>query len=265
MRFANILTRVTGTHWLITEDALANISVLLEARINGATAADFALPAGLASERPTLKGRAGDAIVNIHGVIGKRLSALEMACGGCDIDEVRARFDAANSDASVSRIVLHVDSPGGTVTGVPELAAHMFNAKAKPMLAVSDTLIGSAAYYLAASADEIAVTPTANTGSIGIVLAVVENTGESNGPVRLKVFRSGKDKMMGTDKPLTEAQAATLQARVDFLGEMFRGFVSGARPGVPPDAMEGLTYFGGEAVRLHLADSVAPSIADALS
>lgn len=260
MRFAHILARVTGTPWFITPEALENIASLLEARIAGRM-----LEGNLADNPPgPLPAPQETAIVPIAGLIGKRLSGMEMACGGTDIDGMRAAFDAANLAPNVERIVLHVHSPGGTVTGVPELARHIYDSKAKPVVAVSDTSMGSAAYYLASAADEIVVTPTANVGSIGVVLQVRETLSPTaaDGRTRLRVFRSGSDKMPGTDGPLTEAQVAAIQDRIDLLGEMFRGDVRKARPNVLEDSMTGLSWFGEEAVRRGLADRVVADLSE---
>lgn len=287
MRFLHLLSRVTGMPWLITEDALANVTALLEARLNDT--GDATLAAAASSAPPRLKperfmgdpqgqeeeeedspaqklGRQTDAIIPITGIIGKRVSAIEAMCGVTDVDSLATAFTSANADPAVERIVLHIDSPGGTVTGVPELAALIAGSKSKPVLAVSDTLIGSAAYWLAAAADEIRITPTANVGSIGVVAQVREAIGgSSDGKTRLRVFRSGAHKMAGLDAPLTPEQAAHIQAGVDDLGAEFRAFVSASRPRVPADAMQGLVYRGAASQRLGLVDSVHPSLAAALS
>jgi ClpP class serine protease len=263
MRFAHILARVTGTPWFITNDALENIAALLEVRINGrmidGTTPDAPPPPPAAPK--------GTALIPVGGLIGKRLSSLEMVCGGVDVDWMRAAFDKANAAADVDRIVLHIHSPGGTVAGVPELARHIYDTKAKPVVAVSDTVMGSAAYYLGSAADEIAVTPTAVVGSIGVVLQVRETLTPTavDGRTRLRVFRSGNDKMAGTDGPLSEAQAAALQERVDMLGEMFRSDVRKARPTVAADSMTGLSWFGEEAVRRGLADRLVADLSEVLS
>lgn len=263
MRFAHLLSRITGTPWFITQDALENINALLESRIAGLSTE----PTANAQQPAASISLPGTAIIPIRGVIGKRLSQMEMMCGGADIDAVEAAFDAANNDASINRIVLHVDSPGGTVTGVPELAQKMYQSKRKQMVAVSDTIMGSAAYYLASAADEIVVTPTANVGSVGVVLQVREtiNPVSADGRTRLKVFRSGADKVIGADAPINEEQSAMFQARVEHLGAMFRADVVKARPSVGADSMTGLAYFGDEAVARHLADRVVPNLAAALS
>lgn len=267
MRFAHILNRVTGTPWLITEDALHNITQLLEARIRGDSVAAELVGGDGGKVAPGLPGaRPGDAIIPIHGVIGKRLSPLEMMCGGTDVDALALAYDTANADPAISRIILDVDSPGGTVTGVPELAEHILATKSKEVLAVSDTLIGSAAYYLAAAADRILATPTARIGSIGTVLSVrerAENKPDEDG-MRLRVFRSGQHKMMGLDGPLTDEQAAHLQGEVDTLGDDFRDFVTRTRR-APAGALQGFTYSGPAAVRARLVDAIVPNLAASLA
>jgi ClpP class serine protease len=45
--------------------------------------------------------------------------------------------------------VIDVDSPGGTVAGVQELAAEMLAARGrKPVIAVANSLMASAAYWI---------------------------------------------------------------------------------------------------------------------
>lgn len=265
MKFAHLLSRITSTPWLITQDALEGINALIEARINN-PAAD---PAPRAEEGSGTATSAADnvAVIGIRGVIGKRLSMMEAACGGVDIEAVERAFDMANADSNISRIVLHIDSPGGTVTGVPELAEKIYSKKRKPVMAFSDTKVASAAYYLASAADEIVVTPTAIVGSIGVVLQVREtlNAEAADGRTRLRVFRSGADKAAGVDGPISPEQAAAFQAQVDKLGAMFRADVTKARPSVTAESMTGMTWFGEEAVGRHLADRMVQNFAEALS
>lgn len=263
MKFVHLLSRLTGTFWFITEDALENITHLLESRIAGVALQSAALKAD--SSEVALRVSAGTAVIPIRGVIGKGLSPMEMACGGADLNAIEKAFDQANGDPAISKIILAIDSPGGTVTGVPELAQKMWDTKSKRLEARSEGLIGSAAYYLASAADEIVVTPTTTVGSIGVVGQIRETLDPKSpdGRTRLRVFRSGVDKMMGSDGPLTEEQAGHMQARADFLGQMFRDFVGTTRPRAKADSMTGLTYFGAEAVRRGLADRVEQSLATA--
>jgi ClpP class serine protease len=261
MKFLHLLSRVTGTPWLITPDALDNITLLLQSRFDGQALAAMPPRAAL-TPSPTLA--PGTAVIPIHGVIGKRLSAMEMACGGCDVGELATAFAAANADPAVSRIVLHIDSPGGTVTGVPELAAMIYDTKQKPVEAVTDTLIGSAAYWIAAAADSITATPSAQVGSIGAVLQVRETIDptSADGRTRLRVFRSGEDKFAGADAPLTAAQATAYQGTVDTIGELFRSSVTEARPRIAGESMTGRVYLGNEAMARGLVDNVVAALPD---
>jgi len=92
--------------------------------------------------------------------------------GGTSITGFRAAFRQALRDPSVSAIIFDVDSPGGTIDGVPELADEIFAARGrKPMVAVANTQMASAAYWIASAADEIVVTPSGSVGSIGVLTA----------------------------------------------------------------------------------------------
>lgn len=94
------------------------------------------------------------AVIPIYGIIGKHLSCLETACGGCDTDSVALALDQAVADESIDTIVLHIVSAGGTVTGVPELADRIRRAsEAKEVIAYTDDLACSAAYWLGSQAN----------------------------------------------------------------------------------------------------------------
>ena len=74
-------------------------------------------------------------------------------------------------DPGVGSIVLDIDSPGGDVDGIDELASEIYQArKQKPITAVSNCLCASAAYYLASQASEIIASPSSLTGSIGVYI-----------------------------------------------------------------------------------------------
>ncbi len=81
-------------------------------------------------------------------------------------------LQAALADSSVKAIVLDIDSPGGSVFGVRELAQEIFDGRAqKPIVAVANYMAASAAYHLATQADELVVSPSAIVGSIGVFSA----------------------------------------------------------------------------------------------
>ena len=65
----------------------------------------------------------------------------------------------ALADESVSQILIDIDSPGGSVYGVAELAEDILSAcSQKPVIAIANSLAASAAYWIGCSAAELYVT-----------------------------------------------------------------------------------------------------------
>jgi signal peptide peptidase SppA len=85
----------------------------------------------------------------------------------------------ALADPDVKAVVLDVDSPGGTISGVGELASELRGLRggAKPIVAHADYLVASAAYWIASQADEIVATPSALVGSVGVYSMHVDQSG----------------------------------------------------------------------------------------
>lgn len=142
-------------------------------------------------------------------------------------EEVRA----AAANQAVSAMVLEWDSPGGEVYGVAELAAAIREARAsKPVVSVANSLSASAAYWAAAQATEVMVTPSGEVGSVGVyalhqdVSAAAEREG-----VKYTFISAGKYKTEGSPyAPLGEEAMAAMQSNVDryygmFVGDLAKG------------------------------------------
>lgn len=266
MRYAHLLSRVTGTPWLITESALSSIADLLEARI---FAAPLPAPMSEPSERPPVPAvqiTQAIAVVSVHGILGKHLSSLETMCGGCDFDAVTSMVAAAAADPSVSAVVLSLNSPGGTATGCAEAYARLGEIRqvtGKRLYAFTDARACSAAYYLAAACDGVFCTASSELGCIGTIMSIEDRSGAlAAAGVRRLTFKSASMKDIGSPyRAPTPEETSELQQRVDFLGAMFRRDVQAGRPGIAPEVFEkGLSYFGEQAVALGLADAVVPSL-----
>ena len=158
------------------------------------------------------KGDRNVQVIPIVGVIANRAQSL-----GAGADELGRMVDQAAADARVDAIVLDIDSPGGTVTGVPELAEKIFAARQeKPVVAVANGLMASAAYWVGAAADEIVASPSSEIGSIG-VFALHEDWSkalEDEGVVVTEIS-AGKYKTEGAPwKPLDDEAAEFFHERV---------------------------------------------------
>ena len=199
-------------------------------------------------ERPKPHKQGTVGVVPIHGVIGKHLSPLEKACGGVDCKDVESAIEAFNDDPSVKSILLDINSPGGTVTGVPELADTIRESK-KPTYAFTDGEACSAAYWVGSQANQFHASPSATVGSIGVYMAVPNLTeAYKQAGISIDVIKAGKFKAAGVaGTAMTDDQRANLQTEVDGIHNRFKSSVTGVRKRVLNDAMEGQVFSGQQA------------------
>lgn len=122
---------------------------------------------GIADEedRPESTTTAGIAVIPIVGVIAQRPQSL-----GASVQQISRQLTHALTDRSIDAVLLDIDSPGGSPTGVPELAAQIRAAsKVKPIAAIANGMAASAGYYLAAATNVIWVLESGEgAGSIGV-------------------------------------------------------------------------------------------------
>lgn len=212
---------------------------------------------------PRQPGPGGVGVIPIRGVLSQRSSLWSLLFGGSSTEGIGRDLRAHLADESVAGIVLDIDSPGGAVAGVPELADAIYAARdVKPIIAVSDTLNASAAYWLASQANEIHVAPSSLTGSIGIIATHVDvSAALAAAGVTVTLVSAGKYKAEGSPfAPLTDEARDHLQSVVDDFYGMFTSAVARGRGVKASDVREG--YGEGrivtatEAVRVGLADRV---------
>lgn len=233
MKYAHILSYVTDTLWAILPSKLEAITVMLAARSNGVEATPEQLAAFAGRESPQPSARGNVAILPMRGVLAHRAGMLEESSGGVSTESFGKAFKALMADPNVSAIVLDVDSPGGAVAGIHELAQDMLALKGtKKVVAVANSTMASAAYWLAAAAaDEIVAMPSATVGSIGVAAVRVDDTKQREAQgIALDVFTSGENKAeaLGVG-PLSEEGRARMQARVNEAGAWFRADVAKGR------------------------------------
>lgn len=201
------------------------------------------------------------AIIKMNGAIDKHLTDFEMSCyGGYDLADFDNALSRAANDPKIDRVVLDINSPGGSVIGVPESAARVAAlTQVKEVHSFVDMMACSAAQYIAAQADVTACAPSALLGSIGVYLSVVDATrwAEIEG-YKVEIIRAGNFKAMGNPfKPLTDAERALLQTRVNEIHTEFQAAVNAGRKGaVSDDDMQGQVIYGKDAVAKGLADIV---------
>jgi signal peptide peptidase SppA len=206
------------------------------------------------------------AVLGIYGLISQRSSQVDdiSGPGGTSVQRLTSRFRGAMSDPAVKAIAFDIDSPGGSVYGVPELADEIRNARGrKPMEAVSNSLMASAAYYLGSSADKVWVTPSGEAGSIGVYATHVDLSKffDAAGE-KYTLVAYGDNKTLGNPfEPLSDEARADMEKRVNEYGAQFDRAVARSR-GVSTEIVrkqmgQGLVFGAKEAAQRGLADGTA--------
>ena len=264
-RYNKILSAVSGLKWAIVPEKLNVICGLLEARANGQSATKEEIRAAMDSlheDAPFSNG--GVAVIPVYGTITQRASMFSEFSGGTSCEAIGKAFDSALADDSVSSIVFDIDSPGGTVTGVPELGAKILSARGqKPTIAVANGMAGSAAYWIASAAEKIVCLPSASVGSIGVYTSHqdVSEALDKEG-VKITFVSAGKYKVEGNPyQPLSEEAEANLQHEVSTYYDMFTQAVADGR-GVPLDKV--LSDFG-QGRMLMAKDALAAGMVDQIA
>lgn len=198
-------------------------------------------------------------VVPVKGIISREISQLERACGAVGVEDVRQMIEDGLADPTIDSLVLDVDSPGGGVTGLHELAEYISDAKSiKPIIAHTSGSMCSAAYYLSVGASAVYSTGSATVGSIGTYIAILDESRalESTGR-KVEMIKAGDHKAVGyPGTTLDDDQRAALQAHVDELNDQFQGFVIDHRPAVAMSTMDGRFFTGNTARDLGLVDSI---------
>lgn len=159
------------------------------------------------------------AVLPLYGATVQRTN-LQSASGGgvASLQNFTRAFRAAVSDPSVSGILLDIDSPGGSVFGVQELANEIYQARSqKPIVAIANSTAASAAYWIGSSAGEFYVTPGGEAGSVGVYAAHrnMAKALEQQG-VDTTLVSAGRYKTEGNPfGPLSDEARAHMQARID--------------------------------------------------
>ena len=217
-------------------------------------------PASAKPARTPAVDQDGIATINISGTLVSKASGMDAMSGLTSYADIAAQFTAAMENPSVRGVLLSIDSPGGEVAGMFDLADLMYQARGqKPICAVVNCA-ASAAYLLASTADQILVSRTGITGSIGIIaLHLDESAADEKAGLKYTAIYAGARKNDGNPhEPLTPEARNTMQARIDAVYGMFTAAVAKNR-GMSDEAVRGTQaaiYMGQDGVNVGLADAV---------
>ncbi len=205
----------------------------------------------------------GIAIVEIAGVLVHRGGWIGNSSGQTSYEGIAAQIEAADTDTAIRAVALEIDSFGGEIAGVFDLADRIRALRrSKPVWAFVAEHAFSAGYALAAQADRILLPRTGSVGSIGVLVmhADLSRKLDQEG-VAVTLVHSGLRKVDANPyEPLPAPVQASIQSEIDGLRLLFAQTVEAGRAGrLTADAAlvtEAACYRGADAVAAGLADEV---------
>jgi ClpP class serine protease len=207
----------------------------------------------------------GCAFLKVEGIVGKKLSTLEILCGGYDIALLQQQLANIRDDAGIEALVIEFDTPGGRAQGVEAAARSIreVSASGTRVIGYTDTCCCSAGYFMAAACDVFLADEDAMVGSISTICAGVDSSRqwEMEG-LELKLVATGPLKAVGhPGKRWTEDEMEFLRQRAAVVDDAFKGFVRSRRRsrGMADEAMNGAHWYA-RAAPAGLVDGLRPSL-----
>jgi signal peptide peptidase SppA len=268
----HLASRVFGVPLLVQPQKLGIILRAIGPRIGlGEPSGQAAVPATVDNtpeRKPYQIVGDGIAVISILGTLVRRSSFVDAASGLTSYSEIENEFLDAATDPAIKGILLDIDSPGGEAGGVFDLANTIASQRgSKPIYAVANDDMYSAAYWIGSAADRVFCTVTGGVGSIGIICLHVDQSqhDEKEGNRFTAIYAGDHKNDLSPHAPLADSVKAQIQSEVNRLYGLFTGSVAAFR-GMSVEAVQKTQagmFFGPSAVAAGLADEVG-NVGDAL-
>jgi signal peptide peptidase SppA len=233
MKYMQIMMACAAEPWALEKSKLVSVANFLRFQAAGGKYSAEEVQARITqkTEREIQKAEGAIGVLPIQGVIGERMNLLDDISGGTSSELISKQFRAMLNDNAIKAIILDVNSPGGVARSIEEIAQEIYEARGiKPIVAQVNTCAASAAYWIAAQADEVVVTPSGQAGSVG-VYTIHEDVSEMLAQEGIKetLIYAGEFKVLGNSfEPLSPEAKSIMQQRVDELAASFvRGVARG--------------------------------------
>ncbi len=206
------------------------------------------------------------AIIDINGVIMNATETSLLSEGEHFVSLVVEKLNAAANDRRVKAVILRINSPGGSVTASDILYSEIRNFRkktGKPVIAYFQDVAASGAYYLACATDKIVAEETTITGSIGVIMLMVDLSGTmSKLGIEAEAIKSGPMKDAGSPfREMRPEERAVFQSLVNDFYERFVHVVEQSRCELSHDQVltlaDGRVYSAPQALEARLIDRIA--------
>jgi protease-4 len=205
------------------------------------------------------------ALIKIEGVIATSGGSSLLGGSVASSSEIAKLLGEARDDLSVKAVVVRVNSPGGSVAASQEIynAIQRVRREGKPVVVSMGDVAASGGYYISSAADWIVANPGTITGSIGVILEIVNYGGLMDKlGIRAYTFKQGKFKDIGSPfRPPSDDEKAMLDAMgARAFRQFFTAVLEGRQGRITEDHLlqiaDGRPILGDEAMEHGLVDQL---------
>ncbi len=210
-------------------------------------------------------------VVRLSGMIIDKADGSIFTSSAGTSSSVLKELRKALKSKKVKAVLLRVNSPGGTVPMSQEIheAILELKEKGKPVVVSMGDVAASGGYYIACAADKIVANPGTLTGSIGVIINLMNLKGLTDKVgLEPEVIKSGLFKDIASPyRKMTKEEHDILQALIMDSYDQFTTAVANGRK-MPIEKVrtiaDGRIYSGRQALKLGLVDELG-SYTDALA
>jgi len=175
-------------------------------------------------------------LIHVEGVITAskedELSTLTFT-GGSSSEKIVQQLDEARKDSNIKAVVMRINSPGGSAAGSQEIynAIKQYRSSGKKLVVSIGDVAASGGYYIASPADIIYANPSSLTGSIGVIIQLLNYEGlfDKIGLDEI-TLKAGKFKDIGNpNRPMTDEERKILEALLADVHALFKESVMEGR------------------------------------
>lgn len=208
-------------------------------------------------------GLSGTAVKDsVMGTLGPKIVEITIEGVIAEDPYLLDALSAIEEDSDVVGVIVHINSPGGTMVGGETLYEALRRiGETRPIVAEMGTVAASGGYMTAIAADHIVARRGTITGSIGVIFQSMNFTGtlEKLGVEPLTVKSGPLKAAPNPFEPVDDAAKSAMQGLISDMFEVFVGMVADRRD-LPVDTVrtlaDGRVYTGQQAVANGLIDEI---------
>lgn len=213
------------------------------------------------TRRAGVSGRTG--VIKISGGMIQRAKWWHQYYGIASYDAINMALMAAEADESIDTVFLHLDSPGGMVSGIDTVTDTIYS-MTKPVIGFTDGIMASAGYWVGASAKILVGTRLSTIGSVGALIMRQDMTKylEKLG-ISMEIHRAGDNK--ARINPYETPREEDIAGLNEYLNQAYSAFLDHiaasprklSRQGLEKLTEHGRTFYGTTALEKGMLDALA--------